>query len=99
MFPGKHAPWSDPPHLQRAAILRFPYPRRIGAWRGRVHGTRSLLSQRFVRTLLVVLRAKAVKSPLLRLAMRRWWRRRLLLQRAMHALVSAILFRMSGRDA
>ena len=61
--------------------------------------TRSLHPQRFVRTLFVVLAPKTIKRSLLRAPVRRRRRSRLLFQRAMHALVPPVLFRMSGRNA
>jgi hypothetical protein len=49
-----------------------------------------LHSQRFVRTLFVTLLAEAIEGPLLRPPVGRCRLRRLLLQRAMHALVSPV---------
>ena len=84
-----------------ASRCRIPVPAHAPDTRAptRVHRTGSFQSQRFVRTLFVILSPKTIKGPLLRAPVGRRRRSRLLLQRAMHALVPSVLFRMSGRNA
>ena len=65
VLPGKIASLPHAPHLQSAAVFRFRHARRIRTRRSRVHRARSFHIQRFVRTLLIVLAAKTIKSPLL----------------------------------
>lgn len=75
---------------QRARILagrRLPKPRG------------SLLSQRLVRSLMVVGVAEPIELPLLAHAGESWRPGGLRLQRAVHPLVGAVLFRMARLDA
>ncbi len=99
MLPGKISSISHPSHQQCTAVFWFRHARWIFPRRSGVHRAGRFQSQRFVRTLFVVLPAKMIERPLLRPPVRRRRRSRFLLQCAMHALVPSILFRMTGRDA
>ena len=99
VLPGKCTSLHYTPHQQGAAVFRFRHTRRVLARRSCVHRTGSLHLQRFVRTLLIVLAAKAIKGSLLCPPVGRRRRSRFLLQSAMHALVPSVLFRMSRRNS
>jgi len=71
---------------------------RHGSLRWHVEFVRGSLAQRFVRALLVVVPAEGVEAGLLFGRVRRGWARRLCLERAMHALMSAILLRRGRMD-
>ena len=77
-------------HQHARRVVRLGHPRRIRPRRRLIYQRRSLHSQRFVRTLFVTLLAEAIEGPLLRPPVGRCRLRRLLLQRAMHALVSPV---------
>ncbi len=81
-------------HLHRIRILHFRRPRRIRPRRRLVHTGRSLRPERLVRPHFVVIAAKTIQLPLLRPPVLS--RPHLLLQRAVHALMPAVLLRMSG---
>ena len=71
---------------------------RHGSLRWDVEFVRGTLAQRFVWALLVVVPAEGVKAGLLFGRVRRGRARRLCLERAMHALMSAVLLRRGRMD-
>src|SRR5439155_1344790 len=89
----------DEAHQVMAGVLGVRQATRVGARRRSPDGRRRLLAEGFVRPLVVVLRAEAVKAALL--AATRVGRRpgRLGLQGAVHAFMGAVLFRMARLDA
>src|SRR5215471_17301459 len=66
---------------------------RHGALRGRIDLVRRPLPQRLMRTLFVVVAAEGIKTDLLRASVGGRWARGLRLERAMHALMAAVLLR------
>ena len=83
-------------HRNLVTIVRILDPIPIGARRRLVQRTRRPLSQRLVRPLIVIDRAEGVE-PLLLAGQTGGWRRcRLLLERAVHSLVSPVLLRREG---
>src|SRR6266850_4680325 len=81
-----------------AAIARLVNPLRVGPRRGLVDRSRRLLSQRLVRSLVVVNRTKLLEALLLRRQAVGGRRGGLLLERAMHPLVPPVLLRLAGND-
>lgn len=65
-LPVKSPPQLFASYLQSVAAFRFSHPRWIRSRRTRVHRTRSLHSQRFVRPLFVVPPPKTIERSLLR---------------------------------
>jgi hypothetical protein len=78
-------------HRNFLAIVRMLDPIGIGPRRGLVQQSRRLLSQRLVRSLIVVDRAERAEPLLLRCQTGGWRRRRFLVERAVHPLVAPVL--------
>src|SRR5213594_4751668 len=89
----------DEAHQVMAGVLGVRQATRVGARRRSPDGRRRLLAEGFVRPLVVVLRAEALKAALLAAARAGGRPGRLGLQRAVHAFVGAVLFRMARLDA
>src|SRR6516165_3128616 len=81
-----------------AVIARILESLRVRPRRRPVGRSRCLLSQRFVRSLVVVERAERVEALLLRRHAVGWRCRGLLLEGAMNPLVTAILLRLAGNN-
>jgi len=88
----------DPPDLEVAWVLDRIWPARIGTSGGQVNRSRRFLAQRFVGPLEVVDASEAVEPSLLGAEVRAGWRGGALLEGSMHALVAAVLVRLSGLD-
>src|SRR5882672_8213192 len=89
---------ADPPHLAVPAIVGLAQGAGVGPWRRPVKRRRILEAQGFVRPFTVVDPAEAVEA---RLLLGQACRRRLgrvVLERAMHALMPAVLLRLGRLD-
>ena len=97
-FPFDHARAADTANLMIGVIPGVLLARRHGARGSGVGRRRRSLAERFVRTFLVVMRSEPVKARLLLSGVRCRRGRGLCLQRAMHALMSAVLLRRGRMD-
>src|ERR1035438_3705783 len=89
----------DSAHLPIRGVFRLLDPLRKEPRRRLIATIRSLLPERLVRALFVVLLTKPVEAFLLAAPVGRWRRRGFLLERAMHAFVPSVLLRFTGGDA
>src|SRR6204780_875797 len=87
-----------PARVPVGRILYRPRPARIGSVRSSIMADRRLLSQSFMRALLVVLLAKLVETRLLRAPIAGRRLSRFLFQRPMHPLMAPVLLRLAGLD-
>src|SRR5260370_1778403 len=98
LLPTKMTMWPHTAYQHALRVVRFRHARRKPARRRLIDRRRRLHLQRFVGTHLIVFLAKTVQRPLLLAPVGRRRLSRLLLQRAIHALVPALLLRMSPID-
>ena len=89
---------ADPSDLEVSGVLDGGQVFRERSWRGRVYGSGGELSQRFVRSLLIVLEPERVEPSLLSGEVAGRWSCGLRLEGSVHSFVSSVLLGVRGLD-